>query len=354
MFLPPFCPHRRCSQHRDPEPRFYRRHGYYHPLCRAHPVPRFRCRTCRRTFSRQTFRMDYRDHRPDLNVQLFDLVSMGVGIRMSSRRLGLSLRCTELKLRKIARHLRQLNLNLRRPMSGAVEFQFDELETFEGDRSLRPLTVPVLIERRSRYCLWAEAATIRPKGKMTRKRRERVRIDELRHGKRKDRSRRSILRTLARGRDLLATCASVVLYTDEKLTYPMLARESFGRALAAHDRTNSKAPRTIRNPLFPINHEDARMRDMMGRLRRKSWLASKKRRHLDLALQLHMAYRNLVRTRFNFDEESPAQVLGFVHRRLTKGEALSWSQRWGKRSLHPLSTRGKSVRRYEEALAGAA
>ena len=44
------------------------------------------------------------------------------------------------------------------------------------------------------------------------------------------------------------------------------------------------------------------MRDLMGRLRRESWLVSKKRRYLDLGLQVHMAYRNLVRKRFNHDD----------------------------------------------------
>ena len=163
MFKPPFCPYRECSQHSRPAPRFYLRHGFYHPLCRAHPVPRFRCRTCRRTFSRQTFRMDFRDHRPDLNTKLFDLVTMGVGLRMSSRRLGLTQRCTELKLRKIARHLRQLNLNLRRPLQGEIALQFDELETFEGHRSHRPLRALILIARSKRCCVWAELAPLGPR-----------------------------------------------------------------------------------------------------------------------------------------------------------------------------------------------
>jgi hypothetical protein len=56
-----------------------------------------------------------------------------------------------------------------------------------------------------------------------------------------------------------------------------------------------------------------------------------------------MAYRNLVRRRFNRDEASPAQILGFVPRRLTPEEVLSWRQEWGRRSVHPLSRRGVSV-----------
>jgi hypothetical protein len=91
-------------------------------------------------------------------------------------------------------------------------------------------------------------------------------------------------------------------------------------------------------------------RDLTGRLRRRSWLASKKRRYLDLGLQLHMAYRNLVRRRFNDDKESAAELLGFAPRRITETEVLSWRQDWGRRSVHPLSEGERS----HEGLARAA
>ena len=354
MFVPPFCPNSECSQHTSPGPKFFVCYGHYRASCRPHPIPRFRCRTCRRTFSRQTFRSDYRDHKPYLNARLFDLITMGVGIRMCSRRLGLSLRCTELKLRKMAAHLQQLNLTMRRPLHGDVEFQFDELETYETDRSLCPVTVPLLLERNTRFLIWAESATIRPKGTMTPKRRRKLDRWEEKHGRRMDRSKGAIHRTLKHGADLLAPGAELTLFTDEKLTYPALARGAFGAKLVEHDKTNSKLIRNTRNPLFPINHEDARSRNMVGRLHRQSWLVSKMRKYLDPALHFHIAFRNLVRQRFNWEKESPAQMLGFLPRRLKLGEALSWRQCWGKRSPHPLSRSGRSVAEYEVAMRTAA
>jgi hypothetical protein len=86
-------------------------------------------------------------------------------------------------------------------------------------------------------------------------------------------------------------------------------------------------------------------RDLMGRLRRQSWLVSKKRRYLDVALALFIAWRNLVRRRFNFDEESPAQALEFAPRRMTEEELLSWRQEWGRRSIHPLAWNAESIER---------
>lgn len=337
MFHPPRCPYRACARHRHPQPGFYRRHGHYIARCRPHPVPRFLCRSCRRTFSRQTFRMDYRDHRPDLNARLLRALASGLGLRQSSRNLGLSLRCTELKFRKLARHLRRLNLNLRGPLQPDASFQLDELETYETRRNTRPLSVPVLIETRSRFVVWAEAATLRPRGKMTPARRRAIAAEERRLGRRRDGSRRALRRTLGRGRDLAGGLRWVRLETDEKSSYPRLAAQAFGTRRLVHGQTNSRLPRTTWNPLFPINHTEAMARDLMGRLRRESWLVSKKRRYLDLALQVFMAYRNYVRRRFNPDRESPAQLLGFVPRRMRLEELLSWRQDWGGCSIHPLA-----------------
>jgi len=343
MFRPPRCPHRDCPRHRAPTPDFYRPHGSYRPKCRPRPVPRFLCRTCRRTFSRQTFRADYRDHRPDLNVPLFRSLASGIGLRQSARNLGLSRRCTELKFRKLARHLRRLNLNLRGPLSPDAVLQFDELETYETRRNTRPLSVPILIERRTRYIIWAESAPIRPRGKMTPARVRAIRQDARRFGPRKDLSARSVARTLRRGADLVGGHGRVIFESDEKASYPGHAKRAFGAARLEHHTTSSKLARTTWNPLFPINHTEAMLRDLTGRLRRESWLVSKKRRYLDLGLQLWMAYRNLVRRRFNRDQESPAELLGFARRRLRWGETCSWRQDWGRRSIHPRSRRGASI-----------
>src|SRR5258706_16395949 len=270
MFRPPRCPHRRCSQHLLPDDHFFHRFGSYQPKCRPQPVPRFRCRVCQRTFSRQTFRMDYRDHRPDLNPRLFQSLASGLGLRQSSRNLRLSRRCTELKFRKIARHLRRLNLNLRGPLPEGSSFQLDEFETYEERRNTRPLSIPVLIETKSRFVVWAEAAAIRPRGKMTPSRRKAMAEDELRFGRRIDRSRRSLRRTFGRAADLARSLSRVLLQTDKKASYVGLAIEAFGSARLVHQQTSSRLARTIANPLFPINQTEAMARDLTGRLRRAS------------------------------------------------------------------------------------
>ena len=282
--------------------------------------------------------MDYRDHRPDLNTMLFVLLASGLGLRQTARVLGFSRTCTMLKFRKIARHLRGLNRNLRGPLSARSTLQLDEFETYEGRRNTRPLTVPVLIERESRFVI---GGGIRPNSATwdddRRPERERSPRTSSVMARRKDESRRAIRAVLSSGAALCRGLRSVVFQSDEKLTYPSLAERAFGARRLLHETTNSKVPRWTWNPLFPINHTEAMLRDLMGRLRRDSWLVSKKAWCLDLHLQLFMSYRNYMRRRFNYDRKTPAQILGFVDRPLSAGQLLSWRQDWGLRSIHPLA-----------------
>ncbi|MFT4538993.1 MAG: hypothetical protein ACI835_001431, partial [Planctomycetota bacterium] len=237
---------------------------------------------------------------------------------------------------------------------GTVSFHLDEIETYEGRRNTRPLSVPVLLLSHSRYIIWAESAPIRPRGKMTEKRLQAIAKSEERHGHRFDQSRASLVRTLRYGAAIAKRADKIVLLTDEKSSYGDLATKAFGKRRLEHRKTNSKLARDTRNPLFAINHEEAMMRDLMARLRRESWLVSKDRCYLDLALQLHMAHRNLVRRRFNRDEASAAQFAGLMPSRLSASEVLAWRQEWGRRSVHPMSSNGQTIEAFRHHQAQAA
>ena len=334
--FPPYCPVESCDAHDEPFPGFCTRDGFYKPKCRAHRVQRYRCHACGKRFSRQTFRQDYRDHKPWLNQRVFELLSCGVGLRQMARQVRMTPRNLEMKVRKINEHLRLQHENLMGTFGPMSEFAFDELETFEGCRSTRPLTVPILIEQETTFLVDAQSDTIPPSGKMTKARRRRIAKDQARRGKRRNRSRqvcRRVLATLGRHCDAHTRPR---FRTDKKLSYPGLIRERFGID-APHLRVHSRRRRDPTNPLHRINLTLARARDLMGRLRRRSWLVTKDRRFLDLHLAAFMCYRNYTQSRFNKDDESPAQMLGFLPRKLTLGELLSWRQDHQDRSIHPLS-----------------
>lgn len=347
MFKPPRCPSPACPAHLHPnaiQGRFYTTNGFYHPRCRTHPVPRFRCKVCDRGFSRQTFRLDYYDKKPHLNAPLFKLLASGLGLRQSGRILPLSRRCTELKARKISRHLGRLNRNLTDQMPWDSRFTLDEMETFEGERAVLPVTVPILVETNSMYVIATDVAPIKPSGKMNAERRKAIQKTELRRGPRKDWSVHALtrvfrrLRFFCRGQDP----SQFHFTSDKKHVYARLLRRFLGPHIP-HTTISSQQRRDQSNPLRHINLTNAMARDLAGRLRRESWLVSKARRYLRLQLHVFAAFRNFIRRRVNREQPTPAQILGFLPRPATFEELLSWRQDWKWRSIHPLSIGERSI-----------
>ena len=338
-FVPPRCPNRRCGAHRKPSPGFYRRIGTYQPQCRNEPIPRFKCRLCRRGFSRQTFRLDYRDKQPGKNGTLFQLLASGIGLRQTGRLVGLDVHAVQKKFRKVARHLRLLNRNLLPGLPAGRTYLLDELESFEFS-SITPLTIPVLIERTSKFVVAVDVATIRRVAKAGSWRRRWLDRFEAKRGRVQDRGRNCVRRVFGRFAKLLGG-NSADFVTDEKALYGRFCRQRFG-AQVAHQTVSSKLPRTVYNPLFAVNLTDAMLRDNNGRLRRRSWLVSKSGRFLRLQIELFNAYRNWHRRRHNDDPEhlTPGVALGLCSRNLQVNELLAWRQDWRQRTIHPASATG--------------
>ena len=352
MFHPPRCPNEACSQHSFPVAKFYRRHGFYRAKCRAHPVPRFLCTYCRRSFSRQTFRADYHDKKPHLNAAVVIKIISGVGFRKTARHMDLTRRNLVLKWRKIAKHGGRLDLNLksraakadaREPSSELYRIQFDELETYEHRRNTRPLSVAIMVEARTRMIIGAIAAPIRPKGTMTKQRLAAIEREDAMFGRREDRSPlacRSVFRSAAK---LRPTAQEVLLETDEKVTYPAYFEEAFSIASRSHRKTSSKASRGVGTPLFPVNQTEAVLRDHAGRARRDSWLFTKLRTHLNQHLAFYASWKNWVLPRFNRDVHAPGVLAGRAPRNLRMGEFLGWRQVWGARSPCPFGNGSRSM-----------
>lgn len=353
MFHPPRCPNPGCVAHTGGGPPAFHRCGTFAPKCRAHAYQRFRCKHCRRTCSQRTFRADHGDHRPHLNEEVFSRLCSGTGYRQTARELGIALSSLYAKSRKICRHLARLHDNLMAGFAPGSAFLLDELETFEGCRSTRPVTVPILIERESMLIVGARAGQIPPSGRMTAARRAQIAAYRAVHGTRPNESSpcvRALLATLAaRTTDL----RELEFVTDEKKTYPKLLREAFGEERVRQVRVSSKRVRDQRNPLFRINLTNAIARDRLARLHRRSWCVSKRRQHLESHLSMWIAYRNYHGNRFNRDQGvTPAMLCGFVDRPLSKRELLGWRQDWGpEKSPDPRSRTGESVLEYRTRLA---
>jgi transposase-like protein len=102
-FRPPRCPFSDCPSAARRSFR-WRRKGHFRRRCDGRLIQRFSCLHCRRGFSTQTFRLDYRLHRPRLGLVLFkDFVSK-VTHRQAARTLGCSRRTLAHRLRLFGDH----------------------------------------------------------------------------------------------------------------------------------------------------------------------------------------------------------------------------------------------------------
>ena len=132
-FRPPFCPWKECPEHLRTTPgyRFARASSY--STLQQSGIPRFRCFTCRRRFSRQTFSTTYYLKRRDLLVP----VAAGIVAGSAHRQIARSLECAPTTVARLAarlgRHAILLQARAVAVLRGSVTepFVLDHFETFE-------------------------------------------------------------------------------------------------------------------------------------------------------------------------------------------------------------------------------
>jgi transposase-like protein len=326
-FHPRFCPRPDCPSRSSGHRRWCFK-GRFRRSCDGRTVQRFLCLECLRTFSTQTFRVDYRLKKPKLNLSLFGPYISKVTHRQAARVLGCSRRTVAHRLRLLGEHCRSFHRwrlsQAPRKLGSSKVFQLDELETFEHSRRLAPVTMPVLIERSSYFILDLETAPLPCRGGLSKADRLRKEERERRFGRRKSGSRGAVERCFDTLANLLAPSSAVRVQTDRKVTYAPILERGFGGRLV-HERYSSKEKRDYKNPLFPINHTLAMMRDGISRLVRRTWAASKLRERLELHAWIWATWRNYVRGITNKARRvTPAMALGIEEKKWTVAEICAW------------------------------
>lgn len=328
LFTPPCCPSATCSSRASPTYRFQRR-GTFTRQCDGRSVPRFTCSHCGKSFSTQTYRTDYRLKLPHLHLTLFRLFVSKVTLRQAARITGTRRKTVEHRLELLGEHCRAFQTRMLAPMRGKLRgsYLLDELETFERDRRLGPLTVPVQIERKSFFVLDMRVATLPARGRLSPALEAKKRCLELLHGRRKSGSNGAVRACFERLAELHDPEMKVQVLTDRKQSYASLLERVFGARLV-HVRHPGKAPRDTHNPLFPINLSLALLRDGLSRLVRRTWAHAKRASRLEQHLWIWGCWRNYVRWRTNKTRErTPAMELGVTHRCWQPSELLRWNPR---------------------------
>ena len=327
-FLPDRCPRSECPS-RSTEPFAFHRKGTFRRVCDQRVIQRFRCLVCKRGFSTQTFRVDYRLKRPELLLRFFQDRVSKVTHRQSVRLHACSPHTEVRHFLRLAGHceafhaLRMAGLRAARKAPEEI-FLLDELETYEHHRKLKPVTVPVLIEKSSGFVLAVRVGAMAPRGNRTPEEERKLAEHIALEGERRSESAAVVKHCFERLKEFAPKDQPVVVRTDEKDSYEAILKELFAERLR-HERTSSKLRRDTRNPLWPINHTLARLRDGVSRLVRETWAASKKRERLAKHLAIWVGYRNYVRGRTNLEKlVTPAMHLGLAGRQWNARQLLEW------------------------------
>ena len=332
MFVPPFCPIPGCEAGSDPKPDFYWRFGSYQPKCRPHPVPRFKCRFCLRTFSRQTFRADYWQKKPWLTASIWGRMVSHVSLRQIARTVGVARRTVEHRLVRFGDHAARAHAHALLRLVPAGEFQFDELETYEQNRILKPVTVGVLTHRDSWFVLAQHVGSLRARAGASARSKAAREAHEKVHGRRPNESAKVVKACFSALRPGVGK-GELTLVTDLKRTYPVILRQELGEGAVRHVAVSSKLKRDVRNPLFGANHMNAMLRYGLSRLERDTFCGTKVKENLALHLAIHRLWWNLGRKKTNRSKDSPAMALGLYRRRLTYEDLFSWRQVFGPNSI---------------------
>jgi len=269
MATPEFCPNDLCPYHHGAhaEVKWYRKAGCYSTEAFGE-VQRYRCLTCGRYFSDQTFALDYYVKRPVSYRQVFERVTGGGGLRGIGRNLSVGHQAVTNRIGRLARQAIALHAELMQLLSLEEDLVTDGFESFVGDKYM-PNNIHTLVGSRSQFLYAFDYAHLRRKGQMT----DRQKAERERREEQYVREPNGIIASFTRIVDEIeqllhgrAEESKFVLKSDEKPEYlpPIkgseVLQELASRELFEHQRTNSEEPRTKQNPLFPVNYLDKQIR----------------------------------------------------------------------------------------------
>lgn len=285
-----------------------------------HRIQRYRCSHCRRCFSSQTFSPTYWLRRPDLPTRLFLRLLSCAAYRQIARDLGVSPTTVLRQTIRLGRHCLLFHEQMRPKGPLREPLVADGFESFEFSQ-FTPIHLHTAVGGWSHYVYGLTDSELRRKGRMTTRQRRRRTELEARFGRPDPRSIEHEMAALLA--IVVPPGSAVALATDEHPAYARAVRALPDRSIA-HAVTPSTAPRTIHNPLFPVNLLDLLLRHSSANHKRETIAFSKRRQSAIERAWILIVWRNTMKS---FSErkrdESPAQRLRLLSKKLTVADVLA-------------------------------
>lgn len=266
--------------------------GFFDKKCgKRKRIQRFFCHDCRKCFSSQTGTLTYREHKPHINNMVFRTLGAGVSQRKVAAILGVHQKTVERKLIRAANLIAKQQMQKNLHVNKIEAVVFDEMETHEHSK-LKPVSICIAVEEKSRKLLSVRAAQMPAKGLL-------ARASRKKYGVRKD------LRPIAMEKmmtDLkLVTTDTPSLKSDKNPRYPRHVKRHYpnskyktfkGRRACVVGQGELK--RGGWDPLFALNHTCAMIRDNLKCLARRTWCTTKLVTRLQMRLWLYLSIHNQI------------------------------------------------------------
>jgi len=319
--VPPHCPNPDCDFHADPHGWRFKRKGFFGRDRRPQRVQRYLCQRCGRSFSSQTFSVTYWLKRSDLLRRLFFGSVACSGYRQIARELGVAHSTVQRQVERLGRHCLLVHEHLRPRGAPREPLVLDGFRSFESGHYW-PFDLNHLVGE-SHFVHGFNEAELRRSGAMRPgQRRHRERLEE-RYGRPDTKATRRAVEELV-GR-VVPPGSKVVIRSDEHPDYARAFRrlEARGRQID-HQTTPSKAPRTHRNPLFPVNLADLLLRHSGANHKRETIAFSKRRQGAMDRMAIFVVWRNYVKSTSERRRDAPPGVaIGVIERALRVEEITS-------------------------------
>ena len=324
-FRPPFCPWEACPGAGRPERARFRKHGVFIRLSDRRVVPRFRCLTCGRTCSQQTFACTYYSKRPGLLPEIAAGIVAGSAHRQLARSLGCSHTTVARHDARVGRHcilLLALCLSRLGPLTEAAVYDHFESFVYSQDHACG---IGTPVGSRSWFCYGLDCAPHRAGGRRARERRA-VGPEHRQPGAVSRAFRATLDRLLAR----VGPGERLELISDKHPAYSSVLRRHPARARVRHRvyanpsarDTDPDAARERHRALFPVDLLHKLLRHSQAHHRRETIAFG---RRLNAVLErcfTFLIWRNLIKGR---SERKPDPTTPAMHLGLTD-EPWTWSR----------------------------
>lgn len=261
--------------------------GYYKTKHNGQPVPRYKCKGCRKLFSTHTVKTTYKQKKPALNAVIFKWYSSGTTQRRIAKNLGINRKTVIRKFLYLAKLAQDVHaFRLKNDLFKTNHIQFDELETFEHTKA-KPISVAIAVDSKSGHIIDMQASTMKSHGKL-------IGFSRSKYGFRedtRDAAREDVFKSIQ-----MVRLPDTRIVTDKNPSYITPAARFLPDCkliqLKRIPRTIQDKRRNAEDDMWRINHTCAKLRHDLVRLGRRTWATTKRMWALQAHLELYIAYNN--------------------------------------------------------------